>query len=329
MSASGNLITGFLGAGKTTTILQLLAQRPAAERWAVLVNDFGAVGIDGATLAAAQDGIAVREVAGGCICCAANVPLRVAITRLLREVKPDRVLIEPTGLGHTARIHDTLSDEWLRGALRLQATLCVIDPQQFAQPELSMRDEYRDQIALADVIVINKTDAAPPEALEAVRAAAGALYPPRRIVETTQGKVDAGLLELERLPLAAPAPHRHLHGATQSDVTPLLDGRVHREVLRGDGISAFGWRFAPELRFARPALEAALARPPLARLVRAKGVFQCEGSAIGWNWTTSGAQWTPHAWRSDSRCDALAAGTGADVTALEKALLGSMVLPPG
>jgi G3E family GTPase len=328
MSASGNLITGFLGAGKTTTVLHLLAQRPAHERWAVLVNDFGAVGIDGATLAVAHDGLAVREVAGGCICCAANVPLRVAMTKLLREVKPDRVLIEPTGLGHPGKIHDTLADEWLRGALRLQATLCVVVPQQFMQPALSTRDEYRDQLALADVIVINKTDVAPPDALESVRAAAGALYPPRRIVETTQGMVDAGLLELPRLPLAAPARHLHLHGATQTDVTPLLDGRAQREVLRGDGISAFGWRFAPELRFNRASLEAALAKPPLARLVRAKGVFQCESGAMGWNWTTSGGQWSPHAWRSDSRCDALAAGTGADGAALEEALLGTLAPPP-
>ncbi|MFO0103106.1 MAG: GTP-binding protein, partial [Betaproteobacteria bacterium] len=80
------VLTGFLGAGKTTLIRHLLSGRPANERWAVIVNEFGIVGIDGTALAAARSGsttVELREVAGGCICCAANVPLRVAITDVL------------------------------------------------------------------------------------------------------------------------------------------------------------------------------------------------------------------------------------------------------
>jgi len=64
-----NLISGFLGAGKTTAILHLLRQKPADERWAVLVNEFGEIGVDGALLGN-PDEVFIREVAGGCICCA-------------------------------------------------------------------------------------------------------------------------------------------------------------------------------------------------------------------------------------------------------------------
>jgi len=327
MPALGNLITGYLGAGKTTAILHLLAQRPAGERWAVLVNDFGAIGIDGATLAAADGKLAVREVAGGCVCCAANVPLRVAMTKLLREVKPDRVLIEPTGLSHAARVHDTLADAWLREALHLQATLCVVDPQQFATPALAEREEYRDQIALADVIIINKTDVAPPEMLAAVRDHVGALYPPRRVVETYRGAVNADLLALDGAPPAREARPLHLHGLPHAEVTPLLGGAARREVLRGDGITAVGWHFDASCRFSRQWLEEKLVRPPVARLVRAKAVFQCDAGGAAWNWTTSGAEWAAHPWRSDSRCDLLIAGAVGDGAALEEALLGSMVLP--
>src|SRR5687768_4244623 len=130
----GNLVTGFIGAGKTTVIQRLLAQRPAHERWAVLTNEFGAARLD------AGPDIAVREVPGGCVCCTAQVSMRVALTRLLREVRPDRLLIEPTSAGHPANVMRLLREPQLARALDLRATLCVVDPDQFARSEISARD---------------------------------------------------------------------------------------------------------------------------------------------------------------------------------------------
>ena len=75
------IISGFLGVGKTTAILDLLHGHPKNERWAVLVNEFGEVGIDGAALAG--EGYFVKEVPGGCICCTAQTQMQVALTRLL------------------------------------------------------------------------------------------------------------------------------------------------------------------------------------------------------------------------------------------------------
>lgn len=93
-----NLITGFLGSGKTTSILHLLANKDPAEKWAVLVNEFGEVGIDGALLA--DSGAMIKEIPGGCMCCVNGLPMQVGLNTLLRQGKPDRLLIEPTGLGH-------------------------------------------------------------------------------------------------------------------------------------------------------------------------------------------------------------------------------------
>ena len=93
-----NLITGFLGSGKTTTLLHLLAHKPANEKWAILVNEFGEVGIDGALLA--NRGAALKEIPGGCMCCVNGLPLQVGLNMLLKQTKPDRLIIEPTGLGH-------------------------------------------------------------------------------------------------------------------------------------------------------------------------------------------------------------------------------------
>lgn len=94
-----NIITGFLGVGKTSAILHLLKSKPAAERWAILVNEFGEIGIDGALIqgqSTEESGVFIREVAGGCMCCTAGVPMQVALSQLLAKSRPDRLLIEAT-----------------------------------------------------------------------------------------------------------------------------------------------------------------------------------------------------------------------------------------
>ncbi|WP_353934880.1 CobW family GTP-binding protein, partial [Acinetobacter indicus] len=82
-----NLITGFLGSGKTTSILHLLANKDPAEKWAVLVNEFGEVGIDGALLS--DSGAMIKEIPGGCMCCVNGLPMQVGLNTLLRQGKPD------------------------------------------------------------------------------------------------------------------------------------------------------------------------------------------------------------------------------------------------
>lgn len=121
-----NLITGFLGSGKTTSILHLLANKDPAEKWAVLVNEFGEVGIDGALLA--DSGAMVKEIPGGCMCCVNGLPMQVGLNTLLRQGKPDRLLIEPTGLGHPKQILDLLTAPVYEPWLELRATLCLLDP---------------------------------------------------------------------------------------------------------------------------------------------------------------------------------------------------------
>ncbi|MGE8385560.1 MAG: CobW family GTP-binding protein, partial [Pseudomonas putida] len=92
-----HVIAGPLGAGKTTLIRHLLAQRPGNERWAVLINEFGLVGLDAALLSRDEDGITIGEVAGGCLCCVNGMPFQVGLGRLLRKSRPDRLFIEPSG----------------------------------------------------------------------------------------------------------------------------------------------------------------------------------------------------------------------------------------
>jgi G3E family GTPase len=95
-----NLITGYLGVGKTTAIVNLLKEKPEDEKWAVLVNDFGEVSIDHLTLASEGDKeLQVMEVEGGCICCSAAQNMHFSLQMMLTRLRPNRILIEPTGMG--------------------------------------------------------------------------------------------------------------------------------------------------------------------------------------------------------------------------------------
>ncbi len=158
-----HVITGFLGTGKTTLIMHLLKQKPENEKWAVLVNEFGEIGVDGAILQTrAQDGsgVAIREVPGGCLCCAAGLPFQIGMNWLIAREKPDVLLIEPTGLGHPAELLDSLRGEAYANVLSLGATLTLVDPRHLSKPKYRQHAIYADQLTVADLLVANKSDLA-------------------------------------------------------------------------------------------------------------------------------------------------------------------------
>ncbi|MFK4000516.1 CobW family GTP-binding protein [Psychrobacter namhaensis] len=156
------LVTGFLGAGKTTVINQLLAIKPADARWALLINEFGRIGIDGALLASSQDrtieqnDIAIREVSGGCICCTSQLPLQIAISRLLSDHHPQRLLIEPTGLAHPRELIRQLGAPHWQTALKMQAVITVLSGMQWQQDKYRNHKGFQAHVRDADVLVINR-----------------------------------------------------------------------------------------------------------------------------------------------------------------------------
>lgn len=233
------MVMGFLGAGKTTAILNLLKQKPADEKWAVLVNEFGQVGIDGAIFAAS--GAIVKEVPGGCLCCAVGLPFQVAVNRLLTEVKPDRLLIEPTGLGHPKRVLDMLAGGYFRTVLDLRANICLVDPRKLSDSHYTSHENFVDQIALSDVLVANKMDLADKTATELFERWADGSCPYKTVVaQTVQGQLDVAWLDLTRNPeRRAFFPDVHQTGSFHRTAETALENN-NQPRLNVDGYQSYG-----------------------------------------------------------------------------------------
>ena len=159
------LLTGFLGSGKTTLLAGLL-RRPAFARTAVIINEFGAVGLDHELLEAGDDNII--ELTNGCLCCRVQTDLAKTLAQLSRrrvsgEVAFERVIIETSGLADPVPIvHALTSDLSIGGSFELEHVVTVVD-ELCAVQTAEQYPEARRQIALADVLVLSKRDLASPE----------------------------------------------------------------------------------------------------------------------------------------------------------------------
>ena len=151
------LMTGFLGAGKTTAINHILAA-PHGQRLAALVNDFGAINIDAELVSGASEGVV--SLRNGCICCSLQGDLlRTLSTILRRDPPPDGIVIETSGVSDPTDIVRSLLDPVVWQSTPLDAVVCLVDARQVLdEPELATDPLYRGQIASSDFVVLNKTD---------------------------------------------------------------------------------------------------------------------------------------------------------------------------
>lgn len=276
-----NLITGFLGSGKTTTLRHLLAHKPEQEKWAVLVNEFGEIGIDGALLA--DTGAVLKEIPGGCMCCVNGLPMQVGLNMLLQQAKPDRLLIEPTGLGHPKQILTLLTSDTYQAWLTLQATLCLLDARQLAEEKYAANENFRDQLACADIIVANKEDAYAQSDRENLAAWRQENAAQRQVIVTRQGALDSALLETPRHNRAElpDSHHHHAHSLPASGIAAmrLRDGQGWRRAMnQGQGYFSCGWLFSAETCFDTIRL---LEWVRLAPVMRVKGTLRIpEGTLV-------------------------------------------------
>lgn len=293
-----HLIAGPLGAGKTSLIQHLLAQKPAGEHWAVLINEFGQIGLDAALLSTDAKGISLAEVAGGCLCCVNGLPFQVGLTRLLRKAQPDRLLIEPSGLGHPAQLLRQLRQPPWQGVLALQPSVLVLDAAALAGGT-PVPDSQQPALENAGLLLLNKSS----QLDQAARRKLLAALPPRSSYWTEQGA-----LPLDQLPgIQAQASGGGLTHPLADFPSPAigdiwLDPRqpICRSQNTEQGWS-IGWRWHPSQRFAALGIQTWLASLPWSR---AKGVLHSDNGWLSGNAVDrAGFDFKPSEWRKDSRLE--------------------------
>jgi G3E family GTPase len=322
-----HVITGSFGAGKTTAIRWLMTHKPREELWVVVLNEFSDAGIDALTVAEAASGnYDVRLVAGGCLCCVGELEFAQQLRDILRNLKPARLLIEPSGAGHAAHIVDVLGIYEAQGALSLDSIVCLVDPQDAVRILHARPANEWSQTQSADVLLLSKPDVANDAERQAFQDIAAAQYPLKRYIGTcSRGELPTQAMQVfERtayfslVPMTNLVPAANPVAAADTAASPIASSTSTSPfAIRGLsgsesqaqqlGYWVVQWMLPRELVFSRAVLE-----PRLAWLVesyagwlrRMKGVFR---TGLGPSWLVQslgrGLSIEDSAFRRDSRIE--------------------------
>src|SRR5205809_1785761 len=224
------VLTGYLGAGKTTLLNRILSE-PHGQKYAVIVNEFGEIGIDNELVVGADE--EVFEMNNGCICCTVRGDLIRIIEGLMRRKgKFDAIIVETTGLADPAPVAQTFFvDENVGRRTKLDAVVTVADAK-WLKERLKDAPEAKNQIAFADIILLNKTDLVTPEELGDVELRIRAINPYAKVHRTKrcdvpiQSLLGQGAFDLQRILAIEPEflnagdgqnhEHDHDHGHDHS-----------------------------------------------------------------------------------------------------------------
>ncbi|HEV7257159.1 MAG TPA: GTP-binding protein [Bosea sp. (in: a-proteobacteria)] len=257
------VLTGYLGAGKTTLLNRILTEKHG-KKFAVIVNEFGEAGIDGDLVVGADE--EVFEMNNGCICCTVRGDLiRILDGLMKRKGKFDAIIVETTGLADPAPVAQTFFvDQDVGDATKLDAVVTVTDAKWLLE-RLKDAPEAKNQIAFADVIVLNKVDLVTAEELASVEAAIRAINPYAKLHKATRCDVpienllDRNAFDLDRIldiePDFLESGHHHHHSDEVRSMSFTIPGDVDPEkfmpwindisqaqgpnILRSKGILAF------------------------------------------------------------------------------------------
>ena len=220
------IITGFLGSGKTTLLNHILTNQQGIKT-AVLVNEFGEIGIDNELIVDASDDNTMVELSNGCVCCTINEDLMNAVYKIMeRPEKVDYMIVETTGLADPLPVALTFLGSELRDLTRLDSIVTVVDAENF-NISLFNSEVAQSQIAYGDIILLNKTDLVDEADLDKLEVQIRDIKSGARILRTERGNVplslllSVGLFESDRyFTPEKPAPdhdHDHDHNYDHSE----------------------------------------------------------------------------------------------------------------
>lgn len=279
-------VYGFLGSGKTTFIRRVLEAWGQQERLVVLVNEFGEVGIDGALLQGL--GQEVVELPSGCICCSLQADFKRQLLEIAADLKPERVIIEPTGVASITQVEGILGHEVFADKISRIHKILVVDATTFFELYKANRNFVETQVEHASLVLLNKCDLAAEKQLALIQSALVAIKPELHVIRTQYGAVDweeyhltLAALADSQVPAAPPASFRlRREQAVTVHPGPHAERVVHLQTQAiGLGLESLGWELG-EAVFRQECLTALfdvlLQQADLGEVVRAKGIFHTD-----------------------------------------------------
>ena len=224
-----SILTGFLGAGKTT-LLNFILRQQHGYKFGVIVNEVGEIGIDGQLVENQREEIV--QMNNGCVCCTVRKDLVKGVQKLLQRGGFDYLLVETTGIADPGPVAQTfLNIPQLQQLVRLDSIITVVDAEQIHK-QMAETETAREQIAMADFVLLNKTDLVTPERLDALEVELRQLNPHTQIFRTNQSQVNLKeLLDMNAFDVD------HKLGVDPEFLNEFKQGRHH------DGISSHAFLF--------------------------------------------------------------------------------------
>lgn len=225
-----DIISGFLGAGKTTFIQKLLQEALKGENVVLIENEFGEIGIDSGFLK--NSGIEIREMNQGCICCSLVGDFETSLKEVIEKYQPDRILIEPSGVGKLSDILSAVKTVSANLPVHLDGAVTVVDASKAKLYNKNFGEFFDDQIRFATTVVLSRTDTAKEEKVEEAVAIVRKVNPKANLITTpiqalSGGKLleiigheenlEEALLEEVREKAAHHHDHHHHHGEEEHE----------------------------------------------------------------------------------------------------------------
>ncbi|MEI6101681.1 MAG: GTP-binding protein, partial [Eubacteriales bacterium] len=283
-----DIISGFLGAGKTTLIKKILEERKKGQVIAIIENEFGDIGIDGDILQ--EQGIAVEEIYSGCICCTLLGNFERALLELILKYNPDRIIIEPTGIAKLSDVERACISAQERDDVQPGMRLVVVNATNFDRYMNGWPEFFIDQIEHAKTVVFSRSQLADAETMETVAARIRRINPTAKQITTPWETISAEtIIRVAERDVALSLEHelQHHHGEACTCGHHHEDGKHHSEHEHNHdehthtADEAFDmWGIETPKVFAKENLEHVLHElggSQYGTILRAKGIVQLEG----------------------------------------------------